>query len=108
MAVVVKIGALIALLIGAAYPIGAIVQLARRLNRKDRPPLTPTQLGLHFTLIAVVPVAGILGGFAGLLPAVWASDVLRVVILGAASASLVGFLILAWLSRTEGTPEGSE
>jgi hypothetical protein len=103
MDVLIKVGAVLVLVVGAVYPMGAIAQLSRRLGQKDRPSLTPAQVGLHLALIAVVPIAGILGGFAGLLPAVWASTVLRVVILGAASASLVGFVVLAWFSWTEGT-----
>jgi hypothetical protein len=98
MDIFVKIGAVLLLLIGALYPMGAIVRLASRLGQKGRPPLTALQLGLHFTLIAVVPLAGILGGFAGLMPSVWASTVLRIVIIGSAGAAAASLAILAWMS----------
>lgn len=99
MDVLIKIGGVLLLLAGAIYPIAALVNLASRMNRKDGTPLPPAQLGVRLLLIATVPMAGILGGFAGLLPAVWESDVLRLVILSAVVASVVGFALLIFWSR---------
>lgn len=95
------IGAIVLLIFGAAYPLIAIYGLVSRMNRKDAPAPTPLGIMVRFFLIASVPVAGILGGFAGLVPAVWESFVLRVLILATAVASLAGFVILAVIARLE-------
>lgn len=97
----ITIGAILLLIFGAAYPLIAIYGLVSRMNRKDAPPPAPLSIMLRFFLIATVPIAGILGGFAGLVPAVWASLVLRILILAMAAASLAGFVILAVIARME-------
>lgn len=94
MDVLLKIGAVIVLFAGAIYPLIGMMSLATRLNKKDVPPLTPAQVFVRLMLIATVPLAGILGGLAGFLPAIWASDVLRLVVLAAAAASVAGFIAL--------------
>lgn len=91
------IGAVLLLLIGAVYPLVAIFGLMKRLNRKPGPPPSPAQVMVRMVLIAAVPLAGILGGFAGLVPSVWESAVLRAVITVAGVVSLVGFAALAFL-----------
>jgi hypothetical protein len=63
--------------------------------------LGSTAIMVRLFLIATVPLAGILGGFAGLLPAVWESFVLRVLIMVTAVASLAGFIFLAFTARQE-------
>ncbi len=105
----ITLGAIVLLIIGAVYPLIAIYAMVNRMNRKDAPPPAPLGIMVRFLLIATVPIAGILGGFAGLVPAVWASLVLRILILAMAAASLAGFVTLAVIARLEGnrpTPPG--
>ncbi len=97
----IKIGAVLVLTIGAIYPLIAMVGMVRRINRPGATPMSPYAMMVRLLLIATVPLAGILGGFAGLLPAVWESFVLRVVILAATAASIIGFIALAVLNRME-------
>lgn len=101
MDVLIKIGAVLLLLIGAVYPMAAIVGLMQRINRKPGPLPAPAQVMVRMLLIASVPLAGILGGFAGLNASVWESNVLRGVILVAAAVSVVGFVVLAILMRAD-------
>ncbi len=101
MDILIKIGAVLLLLAGAIYPMFAIFGLMNRLNRKGAPLPSPAQMMVRMLLIATVPLAGILGGFAGLSPSVWNSNVLRWVILMAAAASAVGFIVLAVLVRAD-------
>lgn len=108
MDITIKIGAVLLLLAGAIYPMFAIVGLMNRLNRKGAPLPAPAQMMARMLLIATVPLAGILGGFAGLSPSVWNSNVLRWVILMAAVASAVGFVALAVLVRSERTATKQE
>lgn len=101
MDILVKVGAVLLIIAGSVYPLVAIYRLMARMNQKERGLPSPAQVMVRLFLIATVPLAGILGGFAGLLPSVWESGVLRVVILAAALASLVGFVALAVLTRQE-------
>lgn len=101
MDVLIKIGAVVILIAGAVYPLIAIYRLMARMNQKERGLPSPAQVMVRLFLIATVPLAGILGGFAGLSPTVWQSSVLRVIIIAAALASVVGFVILALLTRQE-------
>lgn len=101
MDVTIKIGAVLLLLVGAVYPMAAIVGLMQRINRKPGPLPAPAQVMVRMLLIASVPLAGILGGFAGLNASVWESNVLRGVILVAAAVSVVGFVVLAILMRAD-------
>ena len=101
MDITIKIGAVLLLLAGAIYPMFAILGLMNRLNRKGVPLPSPAQMMVRMLLIAAVPLAGILGGFSGLSPSVWNSNVLRWVILMAAVASAVGFIVLAVLVRAD-------
>lgn len=101
MDVLIKIGGVLLLLVGAIYPMTAIVGLMQRMNRKPGPPPAPAQVMVRMMLIATVPLSGILGGFAGLNGAVWESVVLRGVILVAAAASLIGFVVLAVLVQAD-------
>jgi hypothetical protein len=101
MDVTIKVGAVLLLLVGAVYPMAAIVGLMQRMNRKPGPLPAPAQVMVRMLLIATVPLASILGGFAGLNESVWASNVLRGVILVAAGTSLVGFVVLAVLVRAD-------
>jgi len=99
--ILIKMGAVLLLLVGAIYPMAGIVGLMQRMNRKPGPLPAPAQVMVRMLLIATVPLAGILGGFAGLNAAVWESNVLRGVILVAAAASLVGFVVLAVLVQAD-------
>ncbi|RLT43535.1 MAG: hypothetical protein DWI57_04240 [Chloroflexi bacterium] len=101
MDILIKIGAVLLLLVGAIYPMVGIVGLMQRMNRKPGPLPAPAQVMVRMLLIASVPLAGILGGFAGLNGSVWESNVLRGVIVVAAAASLVGFVVLAVLVQTD-------
>ncbi len=101
MDILIKIAAVLLLLAGAVYPLAAILGLMNRLNRKPGPLPAPAQVMVRMLLIATVPMAGILGGFAGLSASVWNSNVLRGVILIAAVASVIGFAVLAVLTRTD-------
>lgn len=101
MDILIKIGAVLLLLVGAVYPMAAIVGLMQRMNRKPGPLPAPAQVMLRMLLIATVPLAGILGGFAVLNESVWESNVLRGVILVAAGVSAVGFVVLAILMRAD-------
>ncbi len=101
MDVLSKIAAVLLLLAGAVYPLAAILGLMQRLNRKPGPLPAPAQVMVRMALIASVPLAAILGGFAGLSPAVWNSVVLRGVILIAALASVIGFVVLALLIQAD-------
>ena len=106
MEVFLKGVAVLLLLFGAAYPMGALVNLATRLTNKDAPRLTPVQVGLRLSLIASVPLAGILGGLAVFVPAIWESNMLRILIIAAAAASVGDFIVLALLSRLETSSAG--
>jgi len=97
----IRVGAILLLIFGAVYPLAAMVGMALRMNKPGTPPMGPTTVMVRLMLIATVPLAGILGGFAGLLPTVWESFVLRVLILAAAAASVIGFVALAVLNRLE-------
>jgi len=99
--ILLTIAAVLLLIFGAVYPLVAIFALVNRMNRPGLPPPSPTNVMLRLFLIATVPIAGILGGFAGLVPAVWESFFLRVLILATGAASLAGFVILAVVARTE-------
>ncbi|MCL4832189.1 MAG: hypothetical protein KJZ86_07095 [Caldilineaceae bacterium] len=104
MDILVKTAAVLLLLVGAIYPLAAIFGLMKRMNRKPGPLPSPAQVMVRMLLIAAVPLAGILGGFAGLAPSVWESSVLRGVILIAGAASLVGFVALGVLSARDKAP----
>ncbi len=99
--ILIKVGAVLILIVGAVYPLVAMVGLVQRMNRPGLPPMGAATMMVRLMLIATVPLAGLLGGFAGLLPAVWESFVLRVVIVASAAASVIGFVALALLSRME-------
>jgi hypothetical protein len=99
--ILLTIGAVLLLIFGAVYPLVAIFALVNRMNRPGLPPPSPINVMLRLFLIATVPIAGILGGFAGLVPAVWESFFLRVLILATGAASLAGFVILAVVAQTE-------
>ncbi len=94
------LGALL-LLGGAVYPMWGIVELVRWTNRQRVPFQRPLPVMVRLMLIATVPMAGILGGLAFFLPGIWASEVLRPIILATGALSLVGLLSLALLGRAE-------
>jgi hypothetical protein len=99
--ILLTIGAVLLLIVGITYPLVAMVVMVRRMNHPTLPRMGSTGIMVRLFLIATVPLAGILGGFAGLLPAVWESFVLRGLIVATAAASLVGFIILAFIARQE-------
>lgn len=101
MDILFKTGAVLLLLAGAIYPLAAIFGLMKRLNRKPGPLPSPAQVVVRMVLIAAAPLATILGGFAGLLPSVWESAILRGVILIAGVVSVIGFGALALLTARD-------
>jgi hypothetical protein len=101
----IRVGAILILIFGAVYPLAAMVGMALRMNKPGIPTMGPMTVMVRLMLIATVPLAGILGGFAGLVPTVWESFVLRVLILSAAAASVLGFVALAVLNRLEKTQQ---
>ncbi|MDE0077922.1 MAG: hypothetical protein OXO50_10415 [Caldilineaceae bacterium] len=58
-------------------------------------------------MIATVPLAGILGGFAGFAPTLWESQVIRAIVYGAGVLSVVAFAMLIVSSRAQ-QPDRSE
>jgi hypothetical protein len=96
MNVLILIGSILLLVVGAIYPLLAMVLMVRRMNQPGATPLSATHIGLRLMLIATIPLAGILGGFAGLQPAVWESDFLRYLILVTAALSVAGIGLLAF------------
>ncbi len=94
MEVLQKAGSAILLLVGALYPLASIYVMMKFLARGDAPRPSPAFLLLNFVLIATVPLAGILGGFAGFAPALWESQVIRVIVYGAGFLSLVALAAL--------------
>ncbi len=94
-----KLVGVLLLLGGAVYPMWGIVDLVRWTNRQQVPFQNPLPLMVRMVLIATVPLAGILGGLAFFLPAVWASEILRLIILATGSLSVLGLLLLALLGR---------
>lgn len=102
MDILLKIGSAVLLLVGALYPLMAIYGMMQTLNRPDAPRPSSTNLMLRFFLIASVPLAGILGGYAGFAPSLWESPVIRVIVYGAAIFSVAVFAILLISERSRG------
>ena len=92
---------------GVLYPLGAIYMMMKFLTREDFPRPSPAYMMLHFVLIATVPLAGILGGFAGFAPTLWESQVIRAIVYGAGVLSVVAFAMLIVSSRAQ-QPDRSE
>lgn len=107
MDILYKAGSAALLLVGVLYPLGAIYMMMKFLGREDLPRPSPAYMLLHFVLIATVPLAGILGGFAGFAPTLWQSQVIRAIVYGAGVLSVVAFAMLIVSSRA-GQTEDSE
>lgn len=105
MEVLQKAGSAILLLVGGLYPLAAIYVMMKFLARADAPRPSLAFLLLNFVLIATVPLAGILGGFAGFAPALWESQVIRVIVYGAGVLSLVALAAL-FISMRVRQPDG--
>ena len=95
------------LLVGVLYPLAAIYMMMKFLGREDLPRPSPAYMMLHFVLMATVPLAGILGGFAGFAPTLWQSQVIRMIVYGAGVLSLAAFAMLFISSRAR-QPDGNE
>lgn len=102
-----KAGSAVLLLVGVLYPLGAIYMMMKFLTREGFPRPSPAYMMLHFVLIATVPLAGILGGFAGFAPTLWESQVIRAIVYGAGVLSVVAFAMLLVSSRAQ-QPDRSE
>lgn len=105
MEILQKAGSVVLLLVGALYPLASIYVMMKFLARGDAPRPSPTFLLLNFVLIATVPLAGILGGFAGFAPTLWESQVIRVIVYGAGFLSLVALAAL-FISMRARQPDG--
>ena len=127
-----KVGSAVLLLVGGLYPLAAIYVMMRftasssskgalnatRVDDGSRPSpaffdvrrpqpfgrLRNVEMMLHFVLIATVPLAGILGGFAGFAPTLWESQVIRVIVYGAGVLSLAAFVLLFFSMRSRDLP----
>ena len=102
-----KVGSGVLLLVGVIYPLAAIYMMMKFLGREDLPRPSPAYIMLHFVLMATVPLAGILGGFAGFAPTLWQSQVIRMIVYGAGVLSLAAFAMLLVNSRA-GQPDRNE
>jgi len=107
MDILYKAGSAALLLVGVLYPLGAIYIMMKFLTREGFPRPSPAYMMLHFVLIATVPLAGILGGFAGFAPTLWESQVIRAIVYGAGVLSVVAFAMLLVSSRAQ-PPDRSE
>ena len=101
MDILYKVGSAVLLLVGVLYPLGAIYMMMKFLTREDLPRPSPEYMMLHFVLIATVPLAGILGGFAGFAPTLWESQVIRMIVYGAGVLSVVALAMLLFSSRRQ-------
>lgn len=99
-----KVGSIVLLLVGGLYPLAAIYMMMKFLAREDAPRPSPAFMMLHFVLMATVPLAGILGGFAGFAPTLWESQVIRLIVYGAGVLSLAAFVMLFVSSRSRQMP----
>ena len=99
MDILYKVGSGVLLLVGVIYPLAAIYMMMKFLGREDLPRPSPAYIMLHFVLMATVPLAGILGGFAGFAPTLWQSQVIRMIVYGAGVLSLAAFAMLFVSSR---------
>ena len=107
MDILYKVGSGVLLLVGVIYPLAAIYMMMKFLGREDLPRPSPAYIMLHFVLMATVPLAGILGGFAGFAPTLWQSQVIRAIVYGAGVLSLAAFAMLLVNSRA-GQPDRNE
>ena len=107
MDILYKVGSGVLLLVGVIYPLAAIYMMMKFLGREDLPRPSPAYIMLHFVLMATVPLAGILGGFAGFAPTLWQSQVIRMIVYGAGVLSLAAFVMLLVNSRA-GQPDRNE
>ena len=106
MDILYKVGSAVLLLVGVLYPLGAIYMMMKFLTREDLPRPSPEYMMLHFVLIATVPLAGILGGFAGFAPTLWESQVIRMIVYGASVLSVVAFAMLYVTGRARQPDRG--
>ena len=104
MDILYKVGSIVLLLVGGLYPLAAIYMMMKFLAREDAPRPSPAFMMLHFVLMATVPLAGILGGFAGFAPTLWESQVIRLIVYGAGVLSLAALVMLFVSSRSRQLP----
>lgn len=101
MDILYRIGSVVLLLVGALYPLLAIYSMMQLFKRSDGQRPSSMILMLRFILIATMPVAGILGGFAGFAPTLWSHQVIRVIVYGATILSIAAIVMLAISSRSQ-------
>ena len=82
------------ILLGVAYPLAALVRIARQLNDKAQRPSSP-RLAIHLLLIANLPVAAILAGVGLLLPRLWQNPIFAALVIAAAVATAGCVVLLA-------------
>ena len=71
------------ILLGAAYPLLALMRIARLLNDKAQRP-SSRQLANRLVLTAALPVGAILGGVGLLLPRLWQNPIFSALVVAAA------------------------
>ncbi|NJN84029.1 MAG: hypothetical protein HC802_18300 [Caldilineaceae bacterium] len=99
--------AIFLLILGAGYPMFAIWRLSLRINEKERTQ-NSAQMIVQFVLIAAVPLAAMLAGFALLLPSLWESPVIRIIIYGATGLAIGALIAQYWLGRSDANAPDSQ
>jgi len=99
MAVLLIVIASALILLGAAYPLLALVRINRLLNEKAHRP-SSRQLAIHLLLTAALPVSAILGGVGLLTPRLWQNAVFSALVV-AMTVIAAGCLVLLSIRRRE-------
>lgn len=87
------------ILLGAAYPLWALVRVNRLLNDKAHRP-SPQTLAIHLLLTAALPISAILGGVGLLTPRLWQNAVFSGLVV-AVTVIAAGCLVLLSIRRRE-------
>lgn len=85
------------ILLGAAYPLWALVRVNRLLNDKAHRPSSQT-LAIHLLLTAALPISAILGGVGLLTPRLWQNAVFSGLVV-AVTVIAAGCILLLLIRR---------
>ncbi len=85
------------ILLGAAYPLWALVRVNRLLNDKAHRP-SPQTLAIHLLLTAALPISAILGGVGLLTPRLWQNAVFSGLVV-AVTVIAAGCILLLLIRR---------
>lgn len=80
--------------VGTAYPMGALVWLSQRMGRQ--PALSARRVGTFLALDGVFPVLFVVSGLGVLIPRLWTVLAIKAIVILAALATLI--LALAWFT----------